>query len=162
VSEDTLPHVIHAQLADYGRQAGRAPMQAVSNDKAKYYDLIYSGGFLVALALDVELRARTDLARGLPDMLRAMYAKFGGEGDPRYTAQDIAHVASETCGCDLLPFFTRYVFGMDVLPVHQFADQLGMVLPGDNAPLPARAERGDSPTPRLRSAWLSGWRSPPP
>ncbi len=154
--------MINAQLTDYRTQAGRAAMQAVSSEKAKYYDLIYSGGFLVALALDIELRARTGLMRGLPDMLRAMYAKFGGEGDARYTAHDIALVASETCACDLQQFFTAYVFGANVLPVQQFTHQLGIMLPDDNAPFPARTEPVDSATRRLRAAWLDGWRTSAP
>jgi predicted metalloprotease with PDZ domain len=160
VSEDTLPHVIGARLTDYRRQAGRAAMQAVSNEKAKYYDLIYSGGFLVALALDIDLRGRTDLKRGLPDMLRAMYAKFGGERDPRYTAQDVARLASETCACDLQPFFKAHVFGTDIVPVQHFADRVGVVLTGDGASLQTRPEPVDSQTRQLPAAWLGGWRTP--
>ncbi|MGI9043413.1 MAG: hypothetical protein ACR2GK_04725 [Gemmatimonadaceae bacterium] len=95
-------------------------------------------------------------------MLRAMYAKFGRDGDARYTAQDIARVASEACACDLQPFFTAYVFGMDVLPVQQFTHQLGIILPDDNTPFPARTEPVDSATRRLRAAWLDGWRTSAP
>jgi predicted metalloprotease with PDZ domain len=158
IPEDTLPRVIAEQAANYRRQAGTAPMQAVSGEKAKYYDLIYSGGFLVALALDVEIRARTDLKRGLPDVLRAMYAQFGGSEDTRYTANEVVRVANETCVCDLRPFFEAHVFGIETLPVDEVVERIGVVLPGDAASLPVATEPAGSQTQRLRAAWLGGWR----
>lgn len=160
VPEDTLPRVIAEQAAAYRRQAGRASMHAVSGEKAKYYDLIYSGGFLVALTLDAEIRVRTDGSRGLPDVLRAMYAEFGRSDDTRYTAQDVVRTTSETCACDLRPLFDAHVFGAEVLPIHQVVERLGFALPGDTAPLPARTERAGSQAQRVRAAWLGGWRTP--
>ncbi len=160
VPEDTLPDVIAKQAADYRRQAGRASMQAVSGEKAKYYDLIYSGGFLVALTLDVEIRARTNLKRGLPEVLRAMYLEYGDPEAARYTARDVVRVASETCACDLRPFFGAHVFRTGVLPVDDVVERLGFVLSSGGATASGHAEPAGMQVRELRDGWLRGWRIP--
>jgi predicted metalloprotease with PDZ domain len=69
--------------------------------------LIYAGGSLAALALDVEVRKATNDAKGLPDVMRAMFREFG-TGKP-YGFEDVVRVASAVAGRDLRPLLTRAV-----------------------------------------------------
>jgi predicted metalloprotease with PDZ domain len=106
-------------------------LRSAGDDKAKYYDLIYSGGLLTALALDVELRQRSAGRRGVEDLLRVMYRDFGGTGKP-YAAGDIQRVAGEVAGADLSTFFTRYVDGSAALPMQAYFRALGLVQRNDS------------------------------
>lgn len=70
--------------------------------------LVYGGGSLAALALDVELRQRSDDCVGLPDLLRALYSEFA-RPDKRYTLADIERIASQLASSDFREFFANAV-----------------------------------------------------
>ena len=90
----------HAQgLAMSVRDAGK--------DKQPNRQLVYGGGSLAALALDVELRKRSDDRVGLPQLLQAMHREFAS-GKP-YTLDDIARLAGELTGTDFRPFLDSAV-----------------------------------------------------
>jgi len=76
----------------------------------------YQKGSLVALALDLTLRA--SCRRSLDDVMRALWQSYGrgGIGVPE---NGIAAVTSEVAGRDMSDFFRRYVDGTDDPP---FAD----------------------------------------
>lgn len=60
IGKDELLKVLAKKFDEYKTVAGKiSPRQAGSN-KVKNYDLIYSGGFLAALALDIEMRKATE------------------------------------------------------------------------------------------------------
>lgn len=77
-------------------------------DKQPNRQLVYGGGSLAALALDVELRQRSDDRVGLPDLLRTLYAEFA-RADKRYTLADIARIAGQLTGSDFREFFANAV-----------------------------------------------------
>ncbi|HEX8671783.1 MAG TPA: PDZ domain-containing protein [Longimicrobium sp.] len=67
----------------------------------------YLHGRLVATALDFEIREATGGRRGIDEVMRRMIARFP---QPRgYTGADLERTAGDVCGCDLRPFFARYV-----------------------------------------------------
>lgn len=128
ITEDTLIARIGQHYDKYLAARAVGPgvsLRSAGDDKAKYYDLVYSGGFLTALALDVELRQRSAGRRGVEDLLRAMYRDFGGTGKP-YAAADVQRAASEVAGADLGTFFARYVEGTAALPMHAYFRSLGL------------------------------------
>jgi len=91
----------HAQrLGMSVREAGR--------DKQANRQLVYGGGSLAALALDVQLRERSGDRVGLPDLLRAMHAEFGRTGRP-YALADIERIAHGLTGTDFRAFFADAV-----------------------------------------------------
>ncbi|MGK2935243.1 MAG: hypothetical protein ACSLFE_08410 [Gemmatimonadaceae bacterium] len=108
-------------------------LRSAGDEKAKYYDLVYSGGLLTALALDVELRQRSAGQRGLEDLLRVMYRDFGGTGKP-YAAADVQRAATEVAGADLATFFAQYVDGTAALPMQTYFRALGLVHDDRGAP----------------------------
>ncbi len=83
-------------------------VREAGKDKAPNRQLVYGGGSLAALALDVELRLRSDDRVGLPDLMRTLYAGFGQPGK-RYALDDIARIAQDLTGHDFAPFLAEAV-----------------------------------------------------
>jgi len=83
----------------------------------------YNKGAVLAMLLDLEIRARTGGEKSLDDVLVAMYRKFyetghSASGGPErgYNDKDIVEAASAVAGSDLTSFFERYVRGTEPLP----------------------------------------------
>jgi predicted metalloprotease with PDZ domain len=78
----------------------------------------YAKGSLIALALDLKLRADTDGRVSLDDVMRACWDKWGqsGEGMPECGLEE---VASEISGLDLGDFFDASVRGTGELALQQ-------------------------------------------
>jgi len=95
------------------REAGR--------DKQPNRLLVYGGGSLAALALDVELRLRSDDRVGLPQLLQQMQREFGETGT-RYELADIERIARDLTGHDFSGFFADAVDSQgwfDIRPAYQ-------------------------------------------
>jgi predicted metalloprotease with PDZ domain len=91
----------HAQgLSMTVREAGK--------DKQPNRQLVYGGGSLAALALDVELRKRSADRVGLPDLLREMRRQFGQPGQT-YDLDDIVRIAGQLTDSDFGPFLAQAV-----------------------------------------------------
>ncbi|WP_269533042.1 hypothetical protein [Chitinimonas sp. BJYL2] len=103
------------------------PISAAAADKHRNWLLVYGGGSIAALALDVELRKATQGKQGLPDVMRAMHAEFGQAGK-RYDFADLLRVIRSTTGYDATALLERIInqpAPYDLRPV--FAD-LGLRL----------------------------------
>ena len=85
----------------------------------------YAKGSLIALALDLKLRADTDGRISLDDVMRACWEKWGqsGEGMPECGLED---VASEVSGLDLGDFFDASVRGTGELALQQLLHTFGV------------------------------------
>ena len=118
-----------AQLARsfdrYDAVTGTTSMRQGGAAKSANYALLYFGGTAVALAVDVDARDRSGLTRGLPDVMRNMYARFA-PADSTYTYDDIVRACSAAVGSDMSPFFARYVAGGEKIPVNDYLARLGI------------------------------------
>jgi len=110
--------------------AGSISMREAGLEKSANYDLIYSGGALVAFALDVELREGSDMQLGFEDFVQRMYHDFNSDpfaaGKASYTYEDVVRIASELAGKNLQPFFDDYVKGAGVLPIGDYLIKVGI------------------------------------
>jgi predicted metalloprotease with PDZ domain len=95
----------------------------------------YNKGAVLAMLLDLEIRARTGGEKSLDDVLAAMYRKFyetghSASGGPErgYDDQDIVEAASTVAGSDLTSFFERYVRGTESLPYDAVLADAGLEL----------------------------------
>ena len=104
---------------EYLAVAGKTGMRPAGDDKGKNYDLVYSGGLIAALALDIELRKNTSGGKGLGDFMHQMYLEFGVSGK-KYKIEDVIRVANTTANADLAGFFKEYVEGMKVIPLESY------------------------------------------
>ncbi len=89
-------------------QGLKSTVQQAVDDKHNSWLLVYGGGSIAALAMDVELRQASGDKFGLPDLMRAMYAEFGQSGKT-WVFADLVRVAKENTGVDLAPMLKRIV-----------------------------------------------------
>jgi len=106
----------------------------------------YAKGSLVALALDLTLRSQGGAT--LDDLMRALWIRHGhpGVGVPE---DGIEKIATELAGHDLGDFFTRYVFGIEDVPLARLLADFGVTMhlraptgPKDRG---GKAANGDTP-----------------
>jgi predicted metalloprotease with PDZ domain len=113
------------------------PYEETANQSVSYYQK----GYLVSLALDLEIRHRTENRASLDSVLRLLWTEYGkvgkgvGEGD-------LQPVAERASGLSLTEFFDRYVRGTDELDLNRFAGYAGLSFgakpraPDDESPIP--------------------------
>jgi predicted metalloprotease with PDZ domain len=80
------------------------------NSAVSYYDK----GAIVGMLLDLEIRGRSNGARSLDDVMRALYEEFYKK-DRNFTSQDFQRAAERAAGAPLEEFFRRYVRGREEL-----------------------------------------------
>lgn len=80
------------------------------NSSVSYYDK----GSVVALLLDLEIRRRSNGARSLDDVMRALYREFFKQGR-NFTSEEFQQLSERMAGGSLEEFFRRYVRGREEL-----------------------------------------------
>ena len=103
--EQSLEEASFDAWIEYYRQDEQTVNAAVS-----YYDK----GAIVALLLDLEIRRRSNGARSLDDVMRALYSDYFKKGR-NYTPADFQREAERAAGTGLEEFFRRYVRGREEL-----------------------------------------------
>ncbi len=84
----------------------RVSLENAGSDKGGNYDIIYSGGFLFALKLDIEIKKATNDQKGMEDFLKNVYVSFGNT-DKIITTNDLKLIAENTCDCTLDTLFSE-------------------------------------------------------
>jgi predicted metalloprotease with PDZ domain len=107
----------------YYRQDENAPNAIVS---------YYAKGSLVGLAFDLYIRAKTDGARSLDDVMLALWQRYGRdfyEGGARgVTEQGVEQLFDEVTGLKLRQQFERWVRGTEDLPLARLYAPFGVKL----------------------------------
>lgn len=106
----------------YYRQDENAPNAIVS---------YYTKGSLIALALDLTLRSKTDGQRSLDDVMAALWQRYGRDfyrkGQGRgVTPQEVEALFDEISGVRMKPFFERYIRGTDDVPLAKLLAPFGV------------------------------------
>jgi predicted metalloprotease with PDZ domain len=120
ISRDLFIKKMERHLGMYAYFRVAPPFQGISlkdAGKRKGYNRpgVYSGGWAVALCLDVEIQKGTRRRKDLADFMRAMYDKFGLSNN-LYSYDDLVETASAVSGKDESGFFKNYVEGTQMLP----------------------------------------------
>jgi predicted metalloprotease with PDZ domain len=106
----------------------------------------YTKGSLVALALDLTIRAETEGKLSLDDVMRALWQRYGkdfyrsdlqGQG---VTPEGVEQLFDEVTGLKLRPLFNRWVRGTTDLPLLKLLVPFGLTL--DNAQSHAKQTLG--------------------
>ncbi|MDB5776991.1 MAG: peptidase [Herbaspirillum sp.] len=124
----------------------------------------YTKGSLVALGLDLTIRAGTAGKKSLDDVMRALWQRYGrdfysAKGGRGVEEEDVLALFEEVSGMRLAPFFKRYIHGVDDVPVGDLLAPFGvsLIAPDESAKpdLGARltADGGDS---RIASVYEGG------
>lgn len=141
VTEDEARDALAASIQDY---LGNPANGKLSPERSSFtawdppavnrgYSLsYYLSGSLLGEILDVRLRARRENSGGMDALMRRLRDRYAGARG--FTDADIVREASAVCGCDMRPFFTRYVGGGASLPLDELARALGWRLVVERAP----------------------------
>lgn len=93
------------------------------NSSISYYDK----GAILGLLLDLEIRRRSNNARSLDDVMRALYTDYFKRGR-NYTPEDFQREAERAAGASLEEFFRRYVRGREELDYNAALEWVGLRL----------------------------------
>jgi predicted metalloprotease with PDZ domain len=98
------------------------PAENHVNDTVSYYEK----GLWAGLVLDLKLRVRSGGARGLPDVFRRLWDRFGARDRPIDEA-DVRAATAAVAGAPMDDFFARYIHGLDELPVLPLLRKAGLI-----------------------------------
>ncbi len=108
------------------------PDENSANSTVSYY---LKGG-LVAMMLDLNIRARSETGRTLDDVMRLLWRRYGARG-VGFADGDVQAICEEASGLSLRDFFDRYVRGTGELELQPLLRSVGLRLEagrGDGAP----------------------------
>jgi predicted metalloprotease with PDZ domain len=91
--------------------------------KHSNWGLIYSGGLLVAIAQDLQVRTSSGNAQSLDDLMRHMFDQYSEEN---YDLADIERELSRLNDQSQADFFRRYIHGTEKIPLEQFLALAGI------------------------------------
>ncbi len=103
----------------YYRQDENSPNAIVS---------YYVKGSLVALCLDLTIRARTRGRKSLDDVMRLLWARHGGPGAVGLGEQEFPSLLREATGVDLSAAIARWAYGTSELPLAECLASVGIAL----------------------------------
>ena len=112
---------LREHLGHYLAYAGREPPSAQGERKGSDDAIVYSGGLAIGLALDLEIRERTNGARSLDDFMRLAMTRR----EP-FTNADLLTGLQKATGIDFSEFFARHVTGREVIPVETYLAKAGI------------------------------------
>ena len=131
----------HRSPVEMSHQAPFVDQAAIMDvtNRLNNYLSYYSYGAALALALDLELRSRFEVA--LDDLMALVWRRHGRAEEP-YANEDLRHLLGEVSGDSEWAdsFFERFVYGQEIPDFESLLDHAGFVL------RPARPEK----------AWLGG------
>ncbi|MFN0123920.1 MAG: M61 family metallopeptidase [Blastocatellia bacterium] len=87
----------------------------------------YTKGYMLGLALDLEIRNRTNGAKSLDDVLRYLYENYALKG-VGFPEEELRGVFEKIAGADLRDFFARYVSGTAEMDFDQWLPYAGLQL----------------------------------
>jgi predicted metalloprotease with PDZ domain len=142
-TERKYAQALASQIRDYEGRPGRLaqsasdasfdtwikfyrPNEASPNHTISYYQK----GSLLGLCLDLELRGRSGGARGLDDVLRLLWERFGRH-DRGFEEGEFRAAAEEVAGTALDEFWRRYVDGTEPLDVDAYLAHAGLTVERD-------------------------------
>ena len=130
-------------------------MRDAGKDKKPNRQLVYGGGSLAALALDVALRERSGEKVGLPDFMRALHAEFGKPGKT-YALQDLERIAGQLTGSDFSGFFAAAVGSESYFDIRPSYMALGLRMDSFVEEMFISREPGATPAQQVRFTSVFG------
>jgi len=86
--------------------------------------IVYQGGAIVALMLDIQIRCATENACSLDDVMREMFFHSRQLGSLKQ--EDFATILQEVCGQDLEDTLTNYIDTAEKLPLNEVLSLIGL------------------------------------
>jgi predicted metalloprotease with PDZ domain len=125
ISEDEFLINLKRSWESYLSEQGKLSIREAGKNKFANRELVYDGGSLIAMALDLQIRALTQNRNSLDDVIKQMYQEFGLTRN-MFTVNDVIRVVSQIAGEDFEPFFSKYVTGTERLPLEEYLKNVGV------------------------------------
>lgn len=136
ISGRDLLHFVGGWAGAYLDEAGAIGLREAGNLGAKNRTLIYHGGALAALRIDVALRHGSSNRRSLDDVMKEVAARCEEVGGPIDVAE-LDRVLGRLGGKELARFLDRHVAGAEPLPLAEVWARAGLVLEEETVRVPA-------------------------
>ena len=107
------------------RAASELSLTEAGKDEFAQHELLYPGGLLVGLSLDLIIRTETANDKSLDDLMRRVYAEYGASGKALST-EAVQGFAEALTNTDLTDFFARYVTGSEAIPLTDYLKLAGL------------------------------------
>jgi predicted metalloprotease with PDZ domain len=102
----------------YDADSGVGTLSMTSGElKHDHWGLIYSGGMLIAIAQDLQIRSATGNESSLDDLMRFMFDEYSANA---YDLGDVERALGGLNNTSQQDFFDRYIRGVERIPVAQF------------------------------------------
>ena len=136
ISSEQFRQTVRNKAAAYLEAAGGKGLLAAGDEKFLNTAIVYDGGFLAALSMDLKIRYVSDNRRSLDDVMRRLYKRAVRGGGQTLTTNDIFREASKTAAVDLGDFFRDHIAGDRVLPLEQAMGWAGIAFQAKKTQLP--------------------------
>lgn len=127
---DQLLRRVRKQLAAYLGDARPLSLLEAGEEKFLNTALVYDGGALAALCLDLRIRAATKNRKSLDDVMKVLYRRR------LLTLADVRRAVSTIAGRPMDSFFDMHIQGREVLPLAESLQLAGLELRTEIAELP--------------------------
>ncbi|MCX2718894.1 M61 family metallopeptidase [Lentiprolixibacter aurantiacus] len=107
----------------YGQMA---PANAASGfDKDNHWGLVYGGGLFAGVCLDMEIRKNTENQDSLDDVMRRLYAEYGGK-DALIDQQTLINYAGQQGQTNFSDFAETHITGASPVPLKEYLLHAGV------------------------------------
>lgn len=106
-------------------QSPNVTVRDAGAEKQKNRQLVYGGGAITALALDIELRKASNDKTTLEDLMRSLFSEYHNP-DKRYTLDDVIRHSKTLTGKDLTTFFDTAVASKSMFNFKPYYSEFGL------------------------------------
>jgi predicted metalloprotease with PDZ domain len=121
---ETLRSRFEERASLYTDAIGQISMVEAGLEKLDNYNLIYSGGMMAALALDMHILQGSNGAHRLRDVMPALYSRHGPGAEASLDNNGFAALIEQETGVNTRDILNGNVEGTQVIPTAGFIDQL--------------------------------------
>jgi len=105
-----------------------SPSRAASGfDKDNHWGLVYGGGLFAGIAIDLEIRHRTENADSLDDLMRELYAQYG-DTEKLIVQDDILKRANHLGTTDFTGFMQEHILGPLPISLQPYLKYAGVLV----------------------------------
>lgn len=120
---DKLENSIRKYLIAKYRISSDVSLQEAGADKGAHRMLIYGGGALAALYLDMTIRKSSEGKESLWTLMKDLFAN---REEKAFSTANIQQLAEALSGQRLQAFFSQYIEGKDIFPIPEMMQELGL------------------------------------
>ena len=139
VSEDEfLAELVNQANTYQAKVDGQLNLVLAGQDKASNYDMVYSGGFIAAMALDFLIRNDSDGGQSLDDLWTVLLQKYP-RGGTSLTLPGLLNTVGELYGQSISSALEAYINSPETIPFFRNAQLMGLsyedgkLFPSENA-----------------------------